>query len=181
MKHLFLILFIVSSFLVALTSCGSDDGPEPVKEPQHFTGTCEQTLSLIGFQNATVQIPEVATVLDDMLRGNINYGTPIAGGVLNFAPLTSVIITGLKPGVVLKDFSLTINGIQHSFDDITTDRVILYNSGTIDYFTQAFNAMVASKDKTMRSKAEFTPSRDLLRSDDVNVQIIFNGTFFYFK
>ncbi|WP_165020736.1 hypothetical protein [Dysgonomonas sp. ZJ279] len=152
-----------------------------MKETHHFTGSCEQKLSLIGFQGSTVEITEVANSLDDMLRGNINYGTPIAGGVLNFGEPTSIKITGLKAGVVLKNFSLTINGVEHTFGDITTQTVNLYNSGTIDYFTRAFNAMVASNDKTMRSKAKFTPSHDLSRADDVNVEIVFNGTFFYLK
>lgn len=159
---------------VAFSSCSKDDN----KTEKTFDGVCKHSLLLEGPKDATLTTPESVAELNTMLS-DYTFVAPITSGILNLSEVTSVKITGLKNGVTLKNFSLIINDSKKDFGDIVTDKAVLYNSNTVDYFKDAFSKMVAQK--KLRVKATFTPSESIVAADNVKVEIVFNGRFTYWQ
>lgn len=173
MKKLIFSLFTIS-LLFTFAACGSDDE----KEEKFFTGDCEQTILLkSGAAGSTIIISATST-LDDMLEDSSGYGTPISSGELLIAGSnTSVTITGLPEGTVLKNFKLNINGIEQSFGEISVAKanLNLYTSTYFDYFQKAFNQMVA--DKKLDVEVTFAPTVET--DNSVKLEIVFSGRFSY--
>lgn len=178
MKKAFIsVLFL--GLLFSFVSCGSDD---PEKVEKSFNGVCKQTVDIKAYANASTTIPTITSTLDDMLKNSAGYGSPIASGSLVVAGSeTSVKIDGLEnmaDGVILKDFKLTINGLERNFGNVTKDNVRLYTDQHLDYFKNVFNKMVS--EGKLVTKISFTPSVDIDAADKVKLQIAFDGKFSYF-
>ncbi len=175
MKAISKIFGLMLTIAVAFSSCSSDDK----KTEATFDGVCKHSLVFgnIDKDNITTT-PESTSDLNTMLS-DYTFVSPITSGVLNLTEVTSVKITGLKNGVTLKNFSLYINDSKKDFGDIIPEKATLYNSSTIDYFKDTFNRMVAQK--KIRVKASFTPSEDIKSTDNIKVEIVFNGRFTYWQ
>lgn len=173
MKAISKIFGLMLTIAVAFSSCGDDD-----KTEKTFDGVCKHSLLLEGSKDYILTTPESTAELNTMLS-EYTFVAPITSGVLNLTEVTSVKITGLKNGVTLKDFSLTINDSKKDFGDIVADNAVLYNSSTVDYFKDTFNKMVSQK--KIRVKATFTPSEKIEATDNVKVEIVFNGRFTYWQ
>lgn len=174
MKSISKIFGLILTLAVAFSSCGDDD-----KTEKSFDGICKHNLVFGNIdKDNTTTTPESTSDLNTMLS-DYTFIAPITSGVLNLSEVTSVKITGLKNGVTLKNFSLTINDSKKDFGDIDTDKTMLYNSSTVDYFKDTFNKMVAQK--KIRVKATFTPSENIVATDNVKVEIVFNGRFTYWQ
>jgi len=172
MKKLLFALLTISLF--AFTACGSDDE----KEEKFFTGDCAQTVTLeSGPANSPITNSSTST-LEDMLKNTSGYGSPISSGeLLVTGSNTAVKVTGLPEGVALKDFKLSINGLEQSFGEISNEKsnLNLYTTTYSDYFKRAFNQMVSNK--KLETKITFTPS--VKTTDEVKLEIVFSGRFSY--
>lgn len=170
------ILSVITLFALLLSSCGSSDDN---KTQYFFNGECKQKIELEGAKDATITTAETSDSLDDMLKDSKGYGGPVTSGVLNPTETTSVKVLGLKEGVVLNNFFLIINGQERFFGNITTDNSNLYTMESLTYFNQAFNKMVS--DRVLRTKVVFSPSERIQESDNIRVEIVFNGKFSYWQ
>ncbi|MDR0825619.1 MAG: hypothetical protein LBN74_11030 [Prevotella sp.] len=174
MKKLFFTLLTITT-IFAFTACGSDD-----KEQFFFDGNCKQTISLeSGPAGGPYTTPTTKASLNDLLKNATNYGSPISTGVLNITGgSTAVKVTGLTDGVTLANFTLKINGLENNFGDVTSVKSNLY-AGTVNgqYFQKVFDKMV--KTGTLETAVSFTPNVKI--SDDVKLEIVFDGTFSYWK
>jgi len=175
MKKLFFVLFTITA-MFAFTACGSDDEKEAVT----FTSDCKQTVELKGFKDQVVTIPEVSASLEDLLKVSATGydGTRISTGELNLGKVTAS-VTGLRNGVVLKDFKVKINGVEQSFGDITVADIDLYTNKHIDFFKNSFTRMV--NQHALKINVTFTPSEDIPASDNLKLELNFNGKYTYWK
>lgn len=171
------ILSVITLFALLFSSCGGSDGDSQTQ--YFFNGECKQKIVLEGAKDATITTAETSDSLDDMLKDSKGYGAPVTGGVLNPTETTSVKVLGLKEGVILKNFFLIINGQERYFNNITAENSNLYTMESLSYFNQAFNKMVS--DRQLRTKVVFSPSERIQESDNVRVEIIFNGKFSYWR
>jgi hypothetical protein len=177
MKKLTFKLFAIS-LLFAFSACGSSDDE---KEEKVFLGDCKQTVEVKGFKGQLSSTdPAITATLDDMLKNTSGYGSPVTAGEF-LLTTTSIKITGLKEGVTLNGFKISINGIEESFGNISpvqgTTGFDLYSGSHLDYFKNAFNRMVSSR--KLETKITFTPSVDILSEDNVKLEIVFSGRFSY--
>lgn len=173
-KRLFKLLAF--SLVFIFSSCGSDDDK---KVAEYFTGDCKQVVSLEWKQaNSTITTAPDTMLLEDMLRNQPGFGSPIASGELLVAGSnTSARVTGLPADASLKDFKVNINGIEENFGEISRKNanLNLYTDKHIDFFRNAFNRMVS--DKQLITKVTFTS--DIAGIDDVKLEIVFSGRFAY--
>ena len=130
MKGIYKTLILLAT-VVVFVSCGSDSDSKTLIS---FNGECKQTIVLEGAKDATITTAEVSDKLDDMLKNFSGYGTPISSGTLNPTETTSIKVTGLKDGIILKNFSLIINGHTRNFGEITASNSNLYTMQSLDYF-----------------------------------------------
>ncbi|PXV60927.1 hypothetical protein CLV62_12814 [Dysgonomonas alginatilytica] len=180
MKAISKIFGLMLTIAVAFSSCGGDDDNGDGKSEYTLKDAiCKYSHDLgiasAGAQTITLQ---TTTNLDDMLKG-YDYVAPITGGTMNLTKVTSIEIVGLKEGVVLQKFSLTINGVTKEFGDITTAKIELYNDVNLEYFKNVFNTMVSQKKLIV--SATFTPSSKITDADALKVNFAFNGNFTYRK
>lgn len=176
MRKLAFILFTITT-VFALTSCGSDDEKEQI----FFEGECKQTVEIKGYSGQVAETnPAVTSTLSDMLKDNPNYGSPISTGEF-YPDRTSIKIVGLKEGVTLAGFTLTINGKSQVFGDIKlpngSTEYILYTGSYTDFFKNGFNMMVNKKQ--LETVVKFTPSVDVTAADNVKLEIVYRGKFSY--
>ncbi|NDV93684.1 hypothetical protein D0T84_01970 [Dysgonomonas sp. 521] len=175
MEKLFHILFalvVVSAF----SSCGSDDE----KERKYFNGDCRQTISLeSGVAGNTVITSPVTSKLDDMLQYATGYGYPVVSGEFHEnGENTAVKVIGLPDGVVLKNFSMEINGLKKDFGNIDITYANLY-TGNGSYFKKVFESMVNSNRRELKTSVTFTPTERI--TSDTKVEIVFSGRFSYWQ
>jgi len=173
MKKIFHILFVLV-VVFTFSSCGSDDE----KERKYFNGDCKQTVSLeSGPANSSITTKDTSPSLDEMLQNATGYGYPVIGGELHVnGENTAVKVVGLPDGVILKNFSLKINGSKKEYGDIDVTRTNLY-TGNSSYFEQVFASMI--KNKKLITEVTFTPTEKI--SADVKLEIVFSGRFSYWQ
>lgn len=173
MKSIFHILFVLV-VVSAFSSCGSDDE----KERKYFNGDCKQTISLeSGVAGNTVITSPIISKLDDMLVNATGYGYPVVSGEFHEnGENTAVKVVGLPEGVVLKNFSMEINGLKNDFGNIDITYVNLY-TGNGSYFKKVFDSMV--KKRELKTSITFTPTERI--SSDTKVEIVFSGRFSYWQ
>lgn len=170
MKKLFFILFTITA-MFAFTACGSDDE----KEEMSFNTVCKQSVQFKGIKNQSTTSEEISAALEDLLKASATGydGTRISSGTLNITGNTSAAITGLKEGIVLNNLKVKINGVEKSFGNISvaSNNLNLYNDQNIDFFKDAFTRMIKNHNLTVQ--VTFTPSEDILASDNVKLNIDF--------
>lgn len=176
MKKLSTIFGLLMLVAVAFSSCGSDDDKT---EYVLSNALCKHTHALsIADAEAQVTTSPTNVSLDDMLKA-YDYVSPITGGVMSLTDGTTIKITGLKEGVVLQGFTLTINDSQKTFGDITSDKAELYNDTNLQYFKDVFNKMVSQRKLTV--KASYKPNVKITDEDALKIEIVFKGNFTYLK
>lgn len=173
MRKLFFVVLTITT-MFTFSACGSDDEKEQV----FFNGDCKQTISLeSGVGGNTVITSPVKSELDDMLKNSSGFGSPVATGEFHVnGSNTMVKITGLPNGVILKNFSLNINGLKHDFGDRPVDNTNLY-TGNADYFQKVFDQMI--KNKYLETIVTFTPTEKV--SANVKLEMVFSGRFSYWQ
>ena len=173
MTRVFGLLLILG---VIFTSCGSDDDN---RREYQFEGTCKETISLKGFESQDTSTDKNHKVsLNDLLK-KYDYVPPVIKGELYLTDGTSIRITGLENGVILKNFVLSINDLKYNFGDINADKSNLYTNVTLEYFRNSFNRMIGNK--KLRVYATFTPNEKIDVENNVNLEIVFKGMFTYKK
>lgn len=177
MKAINKFLGLMLTIVVAFSSCSSDDDNRT--EHTLKNAICKHTHDL-GIANAGAQIttPETTARLDDMLK-DYDYVAPIIGGVMNLTKETSIEIVGLKEGITLQQFTLTINGITKNFGNLTKDDTELYNDLNLEYFRNVFNRMVSQNKLIVQ--ASYTPSSKISEEDALKINFVFKGNFIYRK
>ena len=178
MKKLFFVLLTITT-MFAFTACGSDDEKEEVA----FTTVCKQSVQFKGLKNQSTSSEEVSAALEDLLKASATGydGTRISTGKLSITGSTSVIITGLKEGVVLNNLKVKINGVEKAFGNISVagNNLNLYNDDNMKFFADAFTRMMNTHNLTVQ--VTFTPSEDVLPLDNVKLNINFDGRYTYWK
>lgn len=176
MKNLFYIILALGTIL-AFTACGSDDEYETLS----FNATIKKDVTLRGFQGQRVTEPAVTESLENMLKESATGydGTRIASANLTITGDTYIRITGLNPGMTLRDFTLKINGLERNFGNITSETVNLHNDVNLNYFSSAFAKIVS--DHRLSLEVSYTPSADIAESDNIKVELSYDGRFHYNK
>ena len=170
--------FILFFSLIALfASCGSSSSDN--KSDYNFTGTCKSTIPLNGFAGQETKTSNAvsSSSLDKMLS-DYDYSPPITKGVF-LTNTTSVEINGLKEGVVLQNFSLNMNGLEHNFGNITYNDTILCTNQTMNYFKNVFDKMM--QQQNLITYATFTPNITIDEKSGVKLNIALGGAFTYWK
>lgn len=177
MRKVFLTTFILS-ILLSFTGCGSDD---PEKVEKSFNGICKQAVAIQAYANSTTTTEEKVSTLEEMLKDTPGYGSPIASGSFIVAGgVTYIQIEGLDDmaeDVTLKGFTLSINGMERNFGDITKNNAKLFTDNNLEYFRNVFNKMI--RDGKLVTKITFTPTGNIDPADKVKLQISFDGKFSY--
>lgn len=177
MKRVTLTTLILCA-LFSFTGCGSDD---PEKVEKFFNGICKQTIALQAYANSTTSTDAKVSTLDEMLKDTPGYGSPISSGNFVMTSQNTVIkIEGLEEmaeDVILKNFTLDINGQKRDFGDISKNNAKLYTDQHLEYFKNIFNLMV--RDGKLTSKVTFTPTKNIDPADKVKLLISFDGKFSY--
>lgn len=176
MKKTSLSIAILSALLV-FTGCGSDD---PEKVEKFFNGICKQTIAIQAYANQNTTIEPKVSTLEQMLEDTPGYGSPISSGSFVVTGNTTIEIEGLDDlaeEVTLKDFKLEINGLEKKFGDITKKNARLYTDQHLDYFKNVFNKMI--QEKKLSTKVSFSPTANINPTDNIKLQISFDGKFSY--
>lgn len=174
MKKLLFTLF-ATSLLFTFSACGDDDDQY---EDRAFVGDCSQVISLESGPAGNTNITEQKiSKLEDMLKNSTGFGSPIKNTAEIYSKDSFVKITGLPAGTTLKEFKLTINGIEQAFGDISTEKsnLELYTNTHDEYFKKAFNKMVT--DGALKVQVSFSPT--VKTTTDVKLEVSFRGRFIY--
>jgi len=163
-----LILVVATTFM----SCGSDDDN---KKEYSINTECKLAMNIKGYASHTVTEQKVEKSLKEML----NIEQRISKGELYISESTSLKITGLQDGMILTDFKLTMNGSTRTFGDITLSNSNLYTNASYSYMQEVFNKMI--KQNKLVVSMSYGLSTDILENDNVNLEIVFNGKYYYWK
>jgi hypothetical protein len=170
------ILAILFSAILIFSACSSDNKDN--RSEHFFNGICKLDIPLKGFANQLTTTQETSVPLDTLLKDN-DYIPPVTNGVMFLTNTTAIEITGLKEGIILKNFILNINDLEYKFGDITSSNTVLYTDQTMSYFKNVFDRMIAQN--KLRASASFTPSQKIDETSDVKLKIVFGGKFSYWK
>lgn len=118
---------IILLFSMVLISCSDDDN----KTKYEFNGVCKHSVNIKGYADQTDIKVESKVSIDDIMKTNQQYTTPITAGIFNKVDegKTYFRISNLEEGMVIKNLRLNINGISHPFkESITSDNANLYTN-----------------------------------------------------
>lgn len=173
----FLFLTIIVLISTTLTNCGSDDTDN--RSSYTFTAIASTNYQIKGFVDQTVTNTTPLNIpIDDMLKGN-NYVAPIIKGELFPTQGTALEIVGLKDGVILNNFTITINDVTRTFTSVKGNDANLYTKNMIGFMDETFARMITRKKLTI--SISFTPNQTIADEDNVYLKIGYNGRFTYLK
>ncbi|WP_101688456.1 hypothetical protein [Dysgonomonas massiliensis] len=178
MKKLLFSLFTLS-ILFVVSACSSDDDPKV--EKLLSDAPVEQIIDLVGNKDYTVETPLKSATLNELLKGAKAIDGSIYDGLATISKgdiqlsKTTLKIVGLPTTTTLKNFKININGLEHSFGDITAGNADLNIGKNTDFLNKAFERVMSSK--KMESKVTFSPSETT--TEDVKLEIILVGQFSY--
>ncbi|SHF33410.1 hypothetical protein [Dysgonomonas macrotermitis] len=169
-------LTIIALLTIVFSSCGSDDDN---RSSYTLTSICETKVPIKGYADQTVVATDPTVVLlDDMLKGK-DYVKPIIKGELFATSGTALEIVGLKEGVSLKSFKITINDVSKTFTEVKSSDPNLYTTEMISFMQETFARMI-TRQKLVIS-ISFTPTQTITEADNVYLKIAYNGRFTYLK
>ena len=180
MKKLLFTLFS-ASLLFAFSACSSDNDNKVEKKLSD--APVEQIIDLVGNKDYTVATPLKSETLNNLRKGAKANDGSIYDGVAKIKEgnlqlsKTTVRIAGLPETTTLKDFKISINGLEYSFGNITASNTDLNIGKNTDFLNKAFEKIMASK--KMETKVTFTPSETTTK--DVKLEIILVGQFSYWE
>ena len=167
-KVLMLALIALVSF-----SCGKKDDPVPTPHQEIISKTW--TIPIKGFEGQSVVLPEVSISLADI--PHVEAANFTSGEFQNSGG--SIQISGLKKlsGAVLNNFTMQVgNNAAVNFGTVTATPGAndfgsdVEQSGNREtQFLSALFSAYAGKGKTAVLKVSFTPSKDLVTADNINL------------